>query len=92
MINVCKEEGVSTGIFLLFLAVGFIVMGYVNIFFGVCEGQLRKILGFIFSDDKEKYRVDFFDVGTSRIFEERERERERVTNSVFFKYNFNFLV
>ena len=88
MINVCKEEGVSTGIFLLFLAVGFIVMGYVNIFFGVCEGQLRKILSFIFSDDKEKYRVDFFDVGTSRIFE----ERERVTNSVFFKYNFNFLV
>lgn len=52
MINLCKTENVSTKqvFFLLFLAVDFIIMGYLNI--NVCAGQLMKILGFIFSGDQ----------------------------------------
>ena len=36
--DICKEKGVSPdqAFFLLFFAVGFIIMGYLNIIFSVC--------------------------------------------------------
>ena len=35
--------------------------------FFVCERQLMKILGFIFSGDLEKNHVEFFDAGILRV-------------------------
>ena len=56
MIHICQDEGASPKqVFLLFFAVGFIVMGYLNRNFCVCEAQL------IFSGDKGKNLVEFFD-------------------------------
>ena len=37
----------------------FIVMGYLNITF-VCDGQLMKIMGFVFSGDQEKKSCRIF--------------------------------
>ena len=59
---------------LLFVAVAFMVMGYLNIHF-LCQGkQLMKILGFNFSGDQKSNNAEFlqnfwggFDL--SRIFE-----------------------
>ena len=50
-------------VFLLIFTVGIIFMGYINIIFCVCEGQLMKVLGFIFSGDQEKDHVEFFGPG-----------------------------
>ena len=46
---------IQTGIFLLFFALGFIVVCYMNTIFFLYEGQL------IFSADQEKDHVEFFD-------------------------------
>ena len=35
--------------------------------FLMCEGQLMKILGFIFSGDQEKNHVEFFDTGILQV-------------------------
>ena len=43
-----------TGIFLIFFAIDFIIMSYLNMIFFVCEGQFMKILGLTFSGDQEK--------------------------------------
>ena len=56
MIDICKEEGVSLEqvfFFLLFFAIGFIIMGYLNI---ASEGQLA------FRGDQGKNN-EHFDVG-----------------------------
>ena len=55
MIDICKEEGVSLEqvFFLLFFAIGFIIMGYLN---NASEGQLA------FRGDQEKNN-ELFDVG-----------------------------
>ena len=56
MIYICKEEGVSLEqvfFFLVFFAIGFIIMGYLNI---AREGQLA------FRGDQEKNN-ELFDVG-----------------------------
>ena len=50
------------GIFLLFFAVGLSKHK-----FFVCEGQLMKILGFIFSGDQEKKSCRIFDTGILRV-------------------------
>ena len=58
MVHERKKEDVSPEqVFLISFAVGFIVMGSLNRNCCVCEVQLIKILGFIFSGDQEKYHL-----------------------------------
>ena len=56
MMDICKEEGASTKqVFLLFFAVGFIFMGYLNSNFLCTKDSL-----FLFAI-KNKKHVEFFD-------------------------------
>ena len=50
-----------TGIFGFSLLMVLSLWGKFKHKFLVCEGQLMKILGFIFSGDQEKNYVEFFD-------------------------------
>ena len=61
MIDICKEEEVSPEqVFFALLCCLFYRYGLYKHNFFVCEGLLMKILGFIFSDDKQKKSCRIF--------------------------------
>ena len=68
MIDICKEESVSPQhVFLAFLCCWFYRYELSKHRFFAREGHLIKMLGFIFSGDKEKSHVEFFDAGILRV-------------------------
>ena len=68
MTDICKRESVSPEqVIFAFLCCYIYCYGLFKYNFFVYEGQLMKILGFIFSGDQEKSHVEFFDVGILRM-------------------------
>ena len=69
MIDICKEEGVSPKqvYFFAFLCYWLYRYGLSKHKFFVSEGQLMKIIGFIFSGDQEKDHIEFFSAGILRV-------------------------
>ena len=62
MMDICKEEGASTKqVFLLFFAVGFIFMGYLNTNFLCAKDSLFLVV------IKKKNHVEFFDARILRV-------------------------
>ena len=68
MINACKEEVASPEqVYFAFLCSWLYRYGLSKHKFFVCEVQLMKILGFIFSGDQERNHVELFHARILRI-------------------------
>ena len=67
MINLCKEGVSPELVFFALSCCWFYCYGLSKHKFCMCEGQLMKILGFIFSSDQEKNHVGLFNAGILRL-------------------------